>query len=109
MRVVLVALSAVAVAACVTTHKPKERAIDKDIVVANAMCQPLSYGQYAYTKDKEGDRMVCGWEEFVGSHLPRCVCHDEKQLDVDRQMAQQYLRDTEMGRCVSQGSGDCRQ
>jgi hypothetical protein len=108
MRFFLAAvLAAFVAAACATDHKPKERAIQGDIVVANEMCG--GYAVRAATNDKPGDRMICGWEEFVGSHVPRCVCHDEKQMQADRDLAQQYLRDVEMGRCVSNGSGDCRQ
>jgi hypothetical protein len=107
MRFIPVAiLAAVGSAACATNHKPKERAVQGDIVVANSMCG--GYAVQAATKDAPGDRMICGWEEFVGSHVPKCVCRDEKQMQADREQAQQYLRDVEAGKCVSQGGGTCR-
>jgi hypothetical protein len=96
MRICLVALLAAAFGtACATNHKPKERAISGDIVVANSMCG--GYAVRAATNDKPGDRMLCGWEEPVGSHVPQCVCRDEKKMDEDRSMAQQYMRDVERG------------
>ena len=107
MRVCLVALIAVAFGAiaCATGHKPKERSIDGDIIVANSMCG--GYAVRAATNDAPGDRMICGWEELVGTHVPKCVCHDEKKAQADREMAQQYLRDIEGGRCVSQSDAAC--
>jgi hypothetical protein len=108
MRIISVTLmtATLAVTACATDHKPKERAISGDIVVANALCG--GYAVRAATKDPPGERMTCGWEELVGTHVPRCICRDEKQQELDRDMAQQYLRDVEMGRCVSQGGGSCQ-
>ena len=107
MRISLVAFLATALAAtaCATNHKPKERAISGDMIVANSLCG--GYAVRAATNDPPGERMICGWEELVGSHVPKCICRDEKQLEEDRQAGQAYLRDAEHGRCVSNGTGTC--
>jgi hypothetical protein len=108
MRIIFVALvtAALGATACASSHKPKERAITGDIVVANSMCG--APGVAAATNDKPGDRMICAFEEPVGSHVPQCVCHDEKRLAEDRETGQAFLRDAEHGRCLSNGTGTCK-
>jgi hypothetical protein len=106
MRICLIALmSLLGATACATNHKPKERAITPDLIVANSMCG--GYAVKAATNDPPGDRMICGWEEPIGSHVPQCICHDEKQLDENRQGGQAFMRDAEHGKCVSNGDGQC--
>jgi hypothetical protein len=107
MQINLVAFLATGLvaAACATNHKPKERAVSGDMIVSNSLCG--GYAVRAASKDPPGERMICGWEELVGSHVPKCICHDEKQLEEDQQTAQAYLRDAEHGRCASNGTGTC--
>ena len=103
----LVAATTIALTAtgCATDHKPKERAVSPEIVVASSMC--TAYGTQAATKDPVGDRMICAFEERVGSHMLQCVCHDEQQLTAHQESAQQSLRDPEQARCDSKSGGAC--
>ena len=61
------------------------------LVVANKMC--ATDGSVQHTKDPEGMRIYCGFEELVGSHIPKCICRDESDIAYRREEAQQYLRD----------------
>ena len=107
MKIIFVALVTVTLAAtaCASTRKTKERAITGDIIVANSMCG--ANGTTAHTNDAPGDRMICAFEEPIGSHMAQCVCHDEKRLAEDRENGQAFMRDAEHGRCLSNGTGTC--
>jgi hypothetical protein len=109
MRILFVGLTTMVLAAtgcsAVKNAAKNERAVSQDFIVANAMCAP--HGTSAATNDRPGDRMVCQFEEPIGSHVSKCVCHDEKQLAADRELAQQWFRDAEHGRCISNGGGEC--
>jgi hypothetical protein len=60
------------------------------LVVAANMCAGDRSVQH--TKDIEGQRVYCGFEELVGSHVPKCVCRDEMQAPDERADAQEYIR-----------------
>ena len=106
MRVCLLPLTIATVAiGCSVTPIRKDRPLSKDVVVANSMC--AQHGVVSASNDPVGDRMVCGWEEFVGSHVPKCVCRDEQQVAEDRESSQEWIRVNEHGRCISNGGGTC--
>jgi len=46
-------------------------------------------------------------EELVGTHLPRCVCRDEKQIVADREASQQNVLDMMQHKCISNGGAYC--
>ena len=60
------------------------------VVVASNMCSGDRSAQH--TKDPEGQRIYCGFEELVGTHIPKCVCRDEMLTPEQRAEAQDYLR-----------------
>jgi hypothetical protein len=88
---------------CATAQN--NRVVSQGVVLANSMC--ARHGVAAASNDPKGDRMICELEELVGSHVPRCVCRDEQQLVADRDASQEYVREIEHGRCISNGSGTC--
>jgi hypothetical protein len=71
------------------------------MVVAANMCAGDRSSQH--TKDPEGQRVYCGFEEVVGSHIPKCVCRDEMKSPDDRAEAQQYLREAAQARQLVHG------
>jgi hypothetical protein len=89
--------------ACATPQRSRQLA--KAVVLPNNMCGQK--GVAAASNDPKGDRMICEFEEPVGSHVPRCVCRDEQNIIADRENTQQYLRDMEHGACLNNGSGPC--
>jgi len=71
------------------------------VVVASNMCAGDRSAQH--TADPEGQRVYCGFEELVGSHIPKCVCRDEMRTPEDRAVAQQYLREAQQARQLVKG------
>ncbi len=72
------------------------------LVVANNMC--AKDGSVQHTKDPEGQRIYCGFEELVGTHIPKCICYDEQESAERRAEAQQYLREAEQSRQLVHGN-----
>ena len=60
------------------------------VVVASSMCARDRTVQHS--NDREGQRIWCGFEEMLGSHIPKCVCRDEMRFDEERALAQEYQR-----------------
>ena len=82
-----------ALSAC-TTVTPKPHALLSDgLVVAASVCGPKN--SVKATNDAPGKRAVCELETVVGTHVPKCVCRDEEQMNLDREETQQYLRDAQ--------------
>jgi hypothetical protein len=87
-------LLAVALAVLACTREQVRQSNKKwsdGLVVARNMC--ASDGSVQHTKDPQGQRIYCGLEEILGSHIPKCVCRDEMQMRDQREEAKQYLRD----------------
>jgi hypothetical protein len=61
------------------------------VVVATNMCSQDRSVQHS--KDPEGQRAYCGFEVPLGTHLPKCVCRDEKKSMGEREAVQQFMRD----------------
>jgi hypothetical protein len=81
------------------------RAVAQPVVLPSYMC--AQRGVAAASNDRPGDRMICEFEEPTGSHLQKCVCHDEQEIVATREATQQYLRDLEIDKCVAHGGGTC--
>jgi hypothetical protein len=105
MRTCAVVLTTLALSLIACATPPRERALSKAVVLPNGMC--AQRGVQAASNDPKGERMFCEFEEPVGSHVPRCVCRDEQQAIADRDIAQQYIRDLEHGKCITNGGGTC--
>lgn len=71
------------------------------VVVASNMC--ARDGSVQHTKDPAGKRAYCALEEIVGSHIPKCVCRDELQVNDEREEARQYMRDASQSRQLIPG------
>jgi hypothetical protein len=80
------------------------RAVSDGVILPNSMC---SKNGVAASKDPKGDRMICGFETLVGTHVPKCVCRDEQEALAARESSQEYIRSLEHGRCASNGGGTC--
>ena len=98
------AVLALSFVAC-ATRPQRERQLAKATVLPNDMCAQNRVA--AASNDPKGDRMICEFEEPVGSHVPRCVCRDEQNIVADRENTQQYLRDMEHTGCITNGGGAC--
>lgn len=68
----------------------KDTVASEGVVLPNGMC--ASRGEVAKSKDPPGNQMICELQDLVGSHVPKCVCRDEGQVDEDRDGAQQAMR-----------------
>ena len=63
------------------------------LIVATNLC--AHDGTVHASKDPEGQRIYCGLEELVGSHIPKCVCRDEAEIADRRNESQQYFREAQ--------------
>ena len=52
--------------------------------------------------ERDPDRVVCRREHVVGSNRPQRVCRTVRQMEIDRDLSEQALRE---GRSVEQQSG----
>ena len=75
---------------------------ENGLVVASNMC--ARDGSVQHTKDPEGQRIYCGFEELIGSHIPKCVCYDEQESAQRRAESQQYFREAEQSRQLVHGN-----
>jgi len=57
-----------------------------------------------HTNDAPGQRVNCGLEEIVGTHMLECVCRDEAQAAQERAAAQQYMREAAEARQLLMGN-----
>lgn len=101
--VLLIGLPAIA---CATQQGlgSTNRAVSDGVVLPNSMC---AKNGVAHSNDPKGDRMICGFELLVGTHVPKCVCRDEQEALAAREQSQEYIRSLEHGRCASNGTGTC--
>ena len=104
MKSIALTIFALAVTACATTQS-QERVVSEGVILPNYMC--AKRGVAAASNDPVGQRMICEMEELVGTHLPRCVCRDEKQIVADREDSQQTVLDMEQHKCISNGGATC--
>ena len=79
------------------------RAVSDGVVLPNSMC---SKNGVAASKDAKGDRMICGFEMLVGTHVPKCVCRDEQEILAAREASQAYIRSTHT-HCSMTGTSAC--
>src|SRR5207248_344057 len=96
-RTRLLVIFAVGAGACSTTRS-QERVVSEGVILPNYMC--AKRGVSAASNDPMGQRMICEFEELVGTHLPRCVCRDEKQIVADREGSQQNVLDMLQHKCL---------
>jgi len=96
---------AIALTACAVTPIQRDRAVSRDVVVSNAMCG--THGTVSASNDAKGERMLCGWEEFTGSHVPKCICRDEQGIIEEREQTQDWLRTNEH-QCQAEPSARCK-
>ena len=67
-RAMLMAATLVAAAGCARKQEVrKELMAMNPVVLPTAMC--AEQGNVSYSKDKEGDRMVCEMQNILGSHI----------------------------------------
>ena len=103
IRAIFLSVVAMSVTGCATVEK--DRVVSQGVVLPNSMC--AKHGTAAMSNDAPGHRMVCEFEELVGTHLPKCICRDEQQIVADRAASQQAITDMEQHKCVSNGGGAC--
>jgi hypothetical protein len=87
-----------------TNSASANRAISQPVILPASMC---ARGFAAASNDPKGDRMICEFEEPLGSHIPKCICHDEQEIVATREETQQALHDMEINKCVAHGGGTC--
>jgi hypothetical protein len=84
---------ALLVAACATSSARRDDIVEDGIVFPIGMC--AKHGTVVTSNDAPGKKMYCEQVEPTGSHLPQCVCWDERILARNRAAAQQALREYE--------------
>ena len=102
---IVVAFSVLLLTACATVAEreaSKKQWSDGVIVALNMCAQDHSL---QHSTDQEGQRACCG-ETPVGTHVPKCVCHDEGQSALDREQAQRYMRDSQEAHQVVRVGGN---
>ena len=84
---------------------------EADRVVPGPVIMPLSMcakkGVAVASNDAPGHRMFCEREETLGSHYPRCICRDEKDIEAERAATRQGLDALGQTKCVAGDSARC--
>ena len=95
---IFAAVSVLLLTACVTVaeREASKKQWPEGVIVALNMC--AQNGSFQHSKDPEGERVYCSREILVGTHIPTCVCRDEKQVVEERRESQQFMRNAAVTR-----------
>jgi hypothetical protein len=98
MERIFVAVSVLLLTACATVaeREATNKRWSEGVIVATNMCTQDRSVQHS--KDPEGQRAYCGFEVPLGTHVPKCVCRDEKQSVEERDAVEQFMRNEAQAR-----------
>lgn len=73
-----------------------------DLAGARSLC--AGDGSVSVSKGSNGRQILCGLEEMVGTHIPKCVCRNETDNAEARESAQDAVRSAEQARRAARGN-----
>ena len=80
----------------------KKKEWTEGVVVATNFCDPDGKVRVAHIKDQP-QLLDCTLEEILGTHMRKCICHDQTQRQLDHDDSQQFMENAAQAKQVKRG------